>query len=87
MGLKNYPSLTFFLAQLVLDQEIQRNPSRRQIFAIADFQSKGKRRATQFGVGYTKYQPDIIFLNPSGEENILFANLLYSSSKALVWPN
>ena len=51
------------LGQFVLDVQGQRISHGHQIFANLEFQSKRQRRATLFGAGYTKYQPEMTFLD------------------------
>jgi len=50
-----------------------------QIFANPDFQSKRKRRSALSGPGYTKYQPEMIFLDMFRAKNVF---LWRTTSKA-----
>jgi len=54
---------TWALGQFVFDVQKLRNLLGHQIFANPEFQSKRKSRAMLFEAGYTKYQPEMIFLD------------------------
>ena len=68
LGLKDCRLSKLVLGQLVSDQSKLLDSYSHQIFANPELPSNPKRRAKPFGAGYTEYQPEIIFLNPFGEQ-------------------
>jgi len=56
------------------ESEIVRS-SGNQIVSNPESQSK-RRNARSAGGGYTEYQPEIIFLDPVGEQSVCIVSLL-----------
>jgi len=72
IALRSCPSSKLVLGELVLDQQKTADSHSHQIFANPEFPSKRKRHATPFGAGYTKYQPEIIFLDLFSGKTVFF---------------
>ena len=88
VALKSCPSSKLVPGQLVVGywkaDEFVRPLNRRKPRSPVETQ---KTRTTPFGAGYTEYQPDTIFLDPSNEQDICIVNPLRSSNIGQVSSN